>query len=540
MTARRSLLFVYLLALLLMGFGYLAILPVFEGFDETAHYSSLCQIADTGTIPLYGKSYLDQQVVDYQGPVAYGSGMPPFDRNMVYSKFFAHPELVEQYRQTYRQPLPRSPYRMSRVPNWQAQHPPLYYLLLAPLVSALDRVSFVTHFFLLRLISFLLAMAGVVFGLLAFRKPNLPPEANPATIGFVLYPVILPMFFPEFTRIGNDSLCLFFVGLMTYLLSLWLKDERNTKISLAIGIVLGMGLLTKAFFLPITAGLVAFLLIRLWLDKQGVAMRPLRGWNLLQIIWPALLIGGGWYVYNLMAYGELTGSDEAIHLAHYGGLIAGLKENFSLYGLVYGVAGLMVSYSWAGTWSLTLMPALLHLPLLSLAAWVIGAFLLQLKRRSLTDPVWLPVWAFGFFGCGLLGHVVLNLALTGHGYTAGWYLHILMPWIAPALGIGAISLLQHRRSRLILIGVLFYAVLFQMIALWAQLALFTGCATKGDDKYYAFSGYTFCLDQAPLLMDRLAVLGYPHLAVIGFAGGLMCMVWLVLGVGKIPNPRAIR
>ena len=457
--------------------------------------------------------------------------------NMVYSKFFTHPELVEQYRQTYRQPLPRSPYRMSRVPNWEAQHPPLYYLLLAPFVSALDRLAFVTQFFLLRLISFLLAMAGVAFGLLAFRQPNLPPEDDPATIGFVLYPVILPMFFPEFTRIGNDSLCLFFVGLMTYLLSLWLKDERNTKISLAIGIVLGMGLLTKAFFLPIGAGLVTFLLIRLWLDKQGVAMRSLQGWNLLQIIWPALLIGGGWYAYNLMEYGTLTGSDSAIHLVHRGGLIPGLREKFSLYGLVRGIAGPLVSYSWAGTWSLTLMPPLLHLPLLFLAAWVVGAFLLQLKRRSLTDPVWLPVWVFVFFGCSLFWHVVIRLALTGHGETAGWYLHILTPWTALTLGIGAISLLQHRRARLVLIGFLCYAVLFQMIALWAQLSLFTGCATKGDDKYYAFSGHAFCLDQASLLMDRLAVLGYPHLAAIGFAGGLMCMVWLLLVVGKTPTPR---
>ena len=532
MTVRRSFLFVYLLALLFIGLGYLAILPVFEGFDENAHYSNLRQIADTGTIPLYGKSYLDQETIDYQGPVAYSSGTPPFDQNMVYLKFFTHPKLVEYYRQTYRQPLPRSPYRVSQVPNWQAQHPPLYYLLLAPLVNASDHVSLVTQFFLLRMVSFLLALAGVAFGLLAFRQPNLPPEADPAVIGFVFYPVILPMFFPEFTRIGNDSLCLFLVGLVAYLLSLWLKNERNTKISIAIGVALGMGLLTKAFFLPITAGLAMFLLIRLWLDKQNVAMRSQRGWNLLQIILPALLIGGGWYVYKLIMYGELTGSDWAIRLAHQGGLIAGLKENFSLYGLVRGVVGPLVSYSWAGTWSLTRIPALLHLPLLLLAAWVIGAFLLQLKRRSLTDPVWLPVWVFGFFGCVLFWNVVISVALSTHGNTPGWYLHILMPWIAPALGIGAISILQHRRSRLFLIGFMFYAVLFQMIALWAQIALFTGCATKGDDKYYVFSGQSFCLDQASLLMDRLAVLGYPSLAAIGFGGGLICMLWLLILVLK--------
>jgi len=532
MTARKYFLFVYLLGLLLMGLGYLAILPVFEGFDENAHYSSMRQIADIGTIPIYDKSYLDQETIDYQGPLAYGSGMPPFDRNMVYSKFFTNPELVEYYRQAYRQSLTRSPYRASQVSNWQAQHPPLYYLLLASLVSVSNHFSLVTQFFLLRMVSFILALAGVAFGLLAFRQPSLPPAADPAMIGFVLYPVILPMFYPEFTRLGNDSLCLFLVALVAYLLSLWLKDEHNTKISIAIGIVLGMGLLTKAFFIPITASFVMFLLIRLWWDKNNVEMRFQRGCNLLQIILPALLIGGGWYVYKLLIYGELTGSDLAIQLARQGGLMTGLKENFSFYALGRGIAGPLVSYSWAGTWSLTRMPVLLHLPLLLITAWVTGAFLLQLKNKPLTDPIWLTAWICGVFGCLIFCYVVINIALSAHGNTPGWYFHILIPWIAPALGIGAVSILKHRRAKLFLIGFIFYAVLFQIIALWAQLSLFTGCATKGDDKYYVFSGKAFCLDQASLLIDRLAVLGYPNLAAIGFGGGLVCMLFLLTLVLK--------
>lgn len=527
---QRIFVFMYLISLLCIGIGYLAVLPVFEGFDETAHYSSLRQIADTGTIPLYGTSYLAQEVIDYQGPVPYGSGMHPFDRGMVYSKFFKHPELVEHYQQTYRQPLPNSIYSPSHELNWQAQHPPLYYLLLAPLVNALDGFSFTTQFFLLRLVSFFLALSGVFFGLLAVNHPNQPPERNPAMIGFLLYPIILPMFFPEFTRIGNDSLCIFLVGLVAYLLSLWLKDERNTKKSVAIGVALGMGLLTKAFFLPITVALAMFLSTRLLLNKQDGIIRSERFWNLLLIFLPAMFIGGGWYVYKLIAFGEITGSSEAIQLAHQGGLIAGLKENFSLYALVRGVIATLVSYSWAGTWSLARLPAFLHFPLLALAILVVIAYLRQLKLRTLTDMAWLPVWVFCFFAFGLIWHVVVGVALNGNGATPGWYLHILMPWVAPALGMGISSILQHRQARQLLLVLLLYAVLYQIMVFWAQLALFTGCATKGDDKYYAFSGHLFCLDQTSLLMDRVAVLGYPGLAAIGFTGGLICFLWLLVQV----------
>jgi len=46
-------------AILLIAVGFLAVLPPFEGFDETAHYSSIQQIADTGTIPRYGLKFLE-------------------------------------------------------------------------------------------------------------------------------------------------------------------------------------------------------------------------------------------------------------------------------------------------------------------------------------------------------------------------------------------------------------------------------------------------------------------------------------------------
>jgi len=59
MTSQRHSLLLYFSTLFFIGLGYLAILPAFEGFDENAHYSSVRQIADMGTIPIYGESFLD-------------------------------------------------------------------------------------------------------------------------------------------------------------------------------------------------------------------------------------------------------------------------------------------------------------------------------------------------------------------------------------------------------------------------------------------------------------------------------------------------
>lgn len=528
MALHRRFLSVYLLAVFLIGLGYLAILPVFEGFDENAHYSSLRQIAETGAIPLYGSSYLNREILDYQGPTPYGSLEPPYDKGMVYAKFFARPELAEHYRQTYRRPYTHPPYAASQELNWQAQHPPLYYLLFAPLMKATDGLSFVAQIFILRLASFVLALGGIAFGLAAFRPWRPSPSADTAAAGFILYPLILPMFFPEFTRIGNDSLCIFLVGVVAYCLSFWLEDERNTKAAITVGVALGMGLLTKAFFLPITAALALFLLFRIGMEKTAEATRPQRYRSLTKLFLPALLIGGAWYFYNLSVHGDLSGGNDAIRLARQGGLLANLQEHFSLFSFIRGVIVPLVSYAWAGTWSLARLPDRLYLPLLLLAAWVAAAFLSQAKRRPLADPIWLPVWVFAAFMCGLLWHVVISVALNGNGNTPGWYLHILAPWIAPILGVGVAAIWRSRRgAQPLLIGLLLYAALFQAMALWAQFALFTGCAGKGADKHYVFSGPAFCLDQIPLLVDRLAVLGWPTLAALGFGGGIICVFWLL-------------
>jgi hypothetical protein len=151
----------YLLTLLLIGVGYIAIMPPFEGFDETAHFASLRQIADTGSIPLYGRSFLPQDVADYRGPVAYSTIAPPFDGGLVYAKFFAQPEMVARFVQDYRQPQPHPQFVPSLQINWEAQHPPLYYLMLAPVLRLIEPAAFVSQILVLRLISYLLALSGI-------------------------------------------------------------------------------------------------------------------------------------------------------------------------------------------------------------------------------------------------------------------------------------------------------------------------------------------------------------------------------------------
>ncbi len=495
-------------------------MPAFEGFDERAHFSSMRQIAATGTVPVLKKSYVDRAFAAYRGPrPSLNVFHPPYNEGLVYSTFFKNAELVSSYRPLYREEAFPSSFTPGTEYNWQAQHPPLYYLMMAPVVTFISGIPLVVQFFALRLLSYILALGGVFLGLMAL--PAAPVRKNEAFAGYLLYPFIFPMFFPEFARLGNDSFCLFLVGLLAFLLARWKRDEGNLKRSLGIGLVLGLGLLTKAFFMPLTVGLAAFLAYRLWKDKERDALWLRRRFNLLAMFYPALLMGGLWYVQRLSLGGDISGGIDSVLLAEKGGLLAGHLENFSVWGFLKGLFTTLTTFIWTGTQSLALVYWPLRLPLLALFLLVMGACGFLLSRRKPEDEAWLPAWLLAFLMAGFLYHIFVGLAINGVGQTPGWYLHILMPFTAPAVGAGLFALLRIRLLKPLVLGLVAYAFVFQAGALWSQFALFTGCAVKGDDMYYLFPNGAFCFDQARELFDRLGVLGYPRLAVWAFGAGIL-------------------
>jgi hypothetical protein len=518
----------YLALLLLLGTGYLAILPPFEGFDEFAHYSSLRQIAHTGTIPVLGASYLDDALVRYLGPMPYGTGTPPFDPLLgakSYPEFFERSSELGKYVSTYREKAFPSRFEASRIPNWQAQHPPLYYLTLAPVLWAMDRASFMSQLFVLRFLSYLLAICGVLFGLVATGKSE--RLRVPAALGFVWYPLLSPQFFPEFARIGNDSLGLLLLGWLMYLVGDRADAAERRWKPWLIGAVLGLGLLTKALFLPIMPAVVLWTAIR---GLEGGAGAPGRRKaavrDAMTIAIAAVAVGGWWYVGNVLTFGEITGGDEAIRLAQAGGLFKGLTQRFSFFAMARGLITIPVTWAWIGTWSVARVPAYLQLPFVVLVFWTVSEFLVQLRRRPLRDINWLTLFmTLGICG-GLVHRILQGIAIGANGEQGGWYLHILMPWTALALGVGVSAILRRPLARALLLFLTAYAVVFHAIVLWSEVALFSGCATKGTDKLFHFSTPAYCLDRLPLVVDRLGILGWPGIAVWSFSGALVSGLWL--------------
>jgi hypothetical protein len=341
--------------------------------------------------------------------------------------------------------------------------------------------------------------------------------------GFPVFRLVTPMFFVEFARIGNDSLCLFLLGLIFGLsIRILYRDESDLIRPFAVGVLLGLGLLTKAFFIPIAGGYALFMAYRVWHAHHDAALRRQRAVTLALVLIPALLLGAGWYVYEFLAFGSPSGSRESILLAHHGGLIANLRERFSPYVFIRDVIAIVVSWSWAGSWSLVRVSPLLHIPLLLLMGWLFLSYIREAWRCSFSEAIWLPAWLFVPLFAGLPYHSLVVIALGMSG-TPGWYLNILAPFLAFAMGYGIERVCRSAAGRLVLGISLVYAALFLLIVIWSQMALFAGCAIKGDEKYYQFAGHWFCLDQLADVFAHLSVLGWPIPACICLSGGFLCL-----------------
>ncbi len=505
--SRRLLTAGFLLVGLVTGLGWIAALPPFEGFDETAHYSYVQQLADRGTLPALGRDTLSADVEAYARvlPTRY-LDTAPFDRNggVTYREFSSAPASAR----TQGALTAARRYAPGSYPNWEAQHPPLYYLVLVPAYRATRAWSWPAQTLLLRALSYLIAMAGLWLGVVANTRYLGRRRAAALAAGCAAWPFLVPMFHSEMGRIANDSLCLLIMAAIWWRLLQTVTRGGRTADFAWLGLLLGLGLATKSLFVAVALALLVFLLTR-------------RAWSGAALTFGlAAAIAAPWYLHVRRTVGIATGTIDHLVLLNHGGFGL-IVERFSAGAFVRGVAGAVGTFVWGGTWSLARLPEIWLLPGVALVLASFAGFLLTLRRRR--DPAdWAAVLLVACMGVGLAGHILVRIGLGGKGVgTPGWYLHMLAAPLGLALVIGMGEISRTRLGRVAL-GVLTAATLaYFAIVSWTQLALYSGCAVKtGTDKHYAFPDGTSCLWQVGS-PSNLGLLAYPGVALPLLFGGLL-------------------
>jgi hypothetical protein len=520
-----------LLSSLLIGLAQIAVLPPFEGFDENGHYSYVQQVAETGYWPRWG----DRMSAEADSYLAAAPGPDSIHPRWSHHDFFAAPADVTANARgmVHAARPPARGWTPGQVDNWQAQHPPLYYYLLAPLYLATKSLSLAGQLFWLRSASYLLAWLGLCLTAFAALRGAIPERAAvPVLFAVSAWPLLFPMWFPEMARMGNDSLVVVIAALLFILAWRVTTTDRLRDYAL-LGLVLGAGLLVKATLLPVMAAIFLVLALRVLRARgRADAFGPrLKGIAMALTVLAA--VSAWWYVAKLIDTGSLIGSNDVIRMQASGGLIAGLMKNLRLENLIQIPATFVVSFLWAGTWSFIVPPRVTMVPLaLLLAAAGYGAF--RFMRRRGVHPVdGFAMLTVVLFLAALTYHSAVALS-TGNGTSPAWYLHSLAPVFALLVGYGLTELLTSR-LKWPMIALMVYPLAF-LPAVWTMSALYyAGCASKLPGRlYFSAAQARECLADTPRMIDNLSVLAFPRLGIALFVAG-----WIVAAIAMVISVRAL-
>jgi Predicted membrane protein (DUF2142) len=521
-----------LLASLLIGLGHIALLPPFEGFDETAHYSYIQQVAETGRWPRRGDK-MSKDIDDYLKAAPTTARMYA---EWTYFGFFSAGDGTADAGRRAIKTAPAAPrtFAPGQIENWQAQHPPLYYAVMAPAYLISKGWSLGAQLFFLRALSYLLGWLALCVVIVATLRHHAEGGLKYLPLALAAWPLLFPMWFPEMGRLGNDSLVTVFAACVFLLAWSVMAPVRSGQYAL-LGAALGLGLLTKATFLPVVAAVLLVLTIQALSARSAQGAFGRRFAGLCITVAVLLAVSGWWYALKLIETGAITGSTEAASLTDTGGLIAGLARNLRVQDLITIPWGFALSFFWGGTWSFIMPPRIWYLPFVVIVA-IIGYGVVRTMRRETAQAIdWFPVTAFGLFFAALTYYSFVTLA-TAHGTSPAWYLHSMAPIMALLVGRGVSGAMRSAPTRIAITALWFYPLLLLLAMTATNLLYFAGCAAKLPDRnYFALTNAIECIGDYPRMIENLGVIASPHSGMALFVSG-----WILALVAMAMALRAFR
>lgn len=339
---RHSPILLIILVYLAVGSLYATLTPDWQAPDEPAHYNVVRQFAE-GEFPVIEASDYNQ---DFQGAAISSGFAASYD---VPNRYFSYED-------------------------WQ---PPLYYLLLVPVYWLFDGALEP-----LRLASLLLG-AGVVF--LTYRVALVVLQRETWAWLAAAFVAFLPQHLAIMASVNNDTLAeLVITGILYLLIRNSAPNPQHSALSpqylVILGLLLGLGLITKGSVYIMTPVLGLVLLRRYWGE-----------WG--QVVRAGMIVGGAaailalpWWFRNRVVYGGL----DVIAWQAHGNVVVGQPRTVEWFEQ-FGVLGTLQRFftttfhSFWGQfgWMGVVMPAWVYQVLLLFTLVVLVGWIASLRKRGL-------------------------------------------------------------------------------------------------------------------------------------------------------------
>ena len=152
------------------------------------------------------------------------------------------------------------------------------------------------------------------------------------------------------------------------------------------------------------------------------------------------------------------------------------------------------------------------------------------KKYKVEGIAILLVPSFLFMYLGLAWHVIIMMGLNSVATSPGWYFHILMPLIAPLIGIAYSSISKNAFKAKLFISLLIYSFLFQLGGILLHAFLFGAAAFKGNDKSFVLNQNILTLDGISTTYNNLTIVSFPNLSFISFLLGFFLLAYLIIKI----------
>jgi hypothetical protein len=329
-------------------------------------------------------------------------------------------------------------------PLYEAQQPPLAYILLYVPYRLFGHASLPTRVWVLRMFCCAVASLIVPLGFVTARRVFMNEWH---ALGAVLMICAMPEFLITATRLSNEALAIV-LGTATLYFAARISDPdcpRPLLSALALGAALGFGLLTKAYFLALLMT-VTGLYACLWWTRRHWRGKIVSQASITFVL--ALAVAGWWYAQAFFRTGSLSGEQQAAAASHSG---VGMLDAIFRINWVRVVDFALVSHLWLGGWSFLVVRSWMYRILeLALISAVAG---LSMRRRSIPFIVAIPryLWIYSAFlltfACALGFQALAAYRNTGDAGAFGYYAYCLVVAEAVCLLTGITALMPGRSKR---------------------------------------------------------------------------------------------
>ena len=390
-------------------------LPLWEGYDEWAHFAVVRQMAAGGKllVPRDAPVSRDIEASFALVPMPWEMrSLPP--PTYTEDQYWQLPREERERREAAFRAMPAAWGRENSTgpfTAYEALQPPLYYWIMAPALSIGRSLGLrlAGEVLLLRILSSV--VASLIVPLVFLLAREVWGDRRPA-LGCAAIVAVMPGLALDVARVGNDCLAVVLFTLLTWLAVRSAQTGLNLRQALGRGCVLGLGLIAKAYFLT---AIPAMTLIWAYGARKTRRAGPAVASALL-----SAGVAGWWYVHNFRTTGTLSGLSESVMLR--GQAPAALMRKALGIDWIKAVDAILFSHLYFGGWSsLTVRSWMYHLFYIAI---VVAAFGLA---RFIGRPAILALLAvYLSFWLGQLYNVLLLYLSKGLGGSMGWYLYAVV------------------------------------------------------------------------------------------------------------------